>query len=196
MKEKTKKSKDLLKEKTAKAEEKAKLAIEDYKKFAIKGNIIDLATGVVIGAAFTNIINTLVSSLVTPLLSLLTNKVNIANLFVSLSGGNYATLDEAKAAGAIIITYGAIFNAVLNFFIVSIILFIVFKYLAKLRLSSEKGTVEEIKQVTKACPYCKSTIDISATKCAFCTSDVELIVEPIEEVAVVETKKTKKKKSE
>ncbi|MDD2376655.1 MAG: large conductance mechanosensitive channel protein MscL [Clostridia bacterium] len=192
MKEIAKKNKNLLKEQTAKAEEKAKLAIEDYKKFAIKGNIIDLAIGVVIGGAFTNIINTLVSSLVTPLLSIMTNKVNIANLFISLSGENYPTLEAAKTAGAIVISYGAIFNAVLNFFIVSVILFIVFKYIAKLRASNEKGTVEEIKQTTKACPYCKSTIDITATKCAFCTSEVELI----QEVAIVESKKAKKKKVE
>ena len=196
MKEKIQKNKNLLKERTAKAEETAKNAIEDYKKFAIKGNIIDLAIGVVIGAAFTNIINALVANLVTPLISTLTNKVDIANLFISLSGGNYPTLDAAKAAGAIVISYGAIFNAVLNFFIVSVILFVLFKYISKLRASSEKGTVEEIKQSTKSCPYCKSTIDINAIKCAFCTSELELIKEPNEKVDMLETneiKKTRKK---
>ena len=196
MKEQIQKNKDLLKQRTAKAEKKAKTAIEDYKKFAIKGNIVDLAIGVVIGAAFTNIINTLVANLVTPIISALTNKVDIASLFISLSGGNYSTLQDAKTAGAIVINYGAIFNAVLNFFIVSVILFIVFKYISKLRASSEKGTVEEIKQITKSCPYCKSIIDINATKCAFCTSEVELIQEPVKEAVITETKKTKKKKTE
>jgi len=194
MKEKMQKNAELLKKRTAKAEAKAKSAIADYKKFAIKGNIIDLAVGVVIGAAFTNIINTLVASLVTPLLSILTNKVDIANLFISLNGKSYNTLVDAKAAGAIVISYGAIFNSVLNFFIVSVILFIVFKYISKLRESSEKGTEEIVKETTKTCVYCKSKIDITATKCAFCTSDVELIEETVAEVAIVEPKKAKKTK--
>jgi len=190
MKDKIQKNKDILKEQTAKAEANAKGAIADYKKFAIKGNILDLAIGVVIGAAFTNIINTLVSSFITPLLSALTNKVDIASLFISLSGGSYPTIEAAKAAGAIVISYGIIFNAVLNFFIVSVILFIVVTYITKLRASSEKGTEEIVKETTKTCPYCKSKIDITATKCAFCTSEVELI----EEAVVEETKKDKKKK--
>lgn len=190
------KNKELLKKHSDKAEKKAKKAIEDYKKFAIKGNVVDLAIGVVIGAAFTNIINTIVSSFVTPLLSMITNKVDIGSLFISLSGGQYKTLEEAKAAGAITINYGALFNAVLNFFIVSVILFIVFKYISKLRESSEKGSAEEAKQTTKECPYCKSTININATKCAFCTSEVEIVSEVPEEVNPIEMKKTKKKKSE
>jgi large conductance mechanosensitive channel len=177
MNEKIKKNKELLKKQSEKAEKKAKKAIEDYKKFAIKGNVVDLAIGIVIGTAFTNIINTMVSSFITPLLSILTNKVDIGSLFISLSGGKYNTLEEAKAAGAIVINYGALFNAILNFFIVSVLLFIVFKYISKLKTSGEKDVVEEVKPTTKVCPYCKSTIDINATKCAFCTSKVELVTE-------------------
>lgn len=192
MNEQIKKNKELLKKHSKKAESKAKETIEDYKKFAIKGNIVDLAIGVVIGAAFTNIINTLVSSLITPLLSIITNKVDIASLFVSLSGGSYKTLEEAKTAGAIVLNYGAIFNAVLNFFIVSIILFIVFKYVSKLKASSAKGDEEEAKKTTKSCPYCKSNIDIAASKCAFCTSDLEIVNEVVEE-KVVKQKVSKKK---
>jgi len=184
MKEKIQKNREILRNQTAKAEKKAKSAIADYKKFAIKGNIVDLAIGVVIGAAFTNIINTLVASLVTPLLSALTNKVDIANLFISLSGGNYNTLADAKDAGAIVISYGAIFNAVLNFFIVSVILFLVFKYISKLRESNEKGTEEIVKETTKSCPYCKSTIDLNATKCAFCTSEVDITKEIVQEIGI------------
>lgn len=195
MNKKIKENKEILKKHSAKAEEKAKKTIEDYKKFAIKGNVVDLAIGVVIGSAFTNIINTIVSSFVTPLLSVVTNKVDIGSLFISLSGGTYKTLEEAKAAGAIVINYGALFNAILNFFIVSVILFIVFKYISKLRESSEKGTAEEAKQNTKACPYCKSTIDVNATRCAFCTSEVEVTTEVPEEVNPIETKKTRKKKT-
>ncbi len=174
MNDKIQKNKELLKKHSVKAEEKTRKAIDDYKKFAIKGNIVDLAIGVVIGAAFTNIINTLVSSFITPLLSIITNKVDIGSLFISLSGGNYSSLEEAKTAGAIVINYGALFNAILNFFIVSVILFIVFKYVSKLKAKNEKGAAEELKQTTKSCQYCKSTIDINATRCAHCTSELEI----------------------
>jgi large conductance mechanosensitive channel len=187
MNEKIKSNKELLRKHSARAEEKAKKAIDDYKKFAIKGNIVDLAIGVVIGSAFTNIINTLVSSFITPLISMVTNKVDIGSLFISLSGGKYSTLEQAKAAGAIVVNYGALFNAILNFFIISIILFIVFKYVSKLRDSSEKGSAEEAKQTTKECPYCKSTININATKCAFCTS--EMVLEDIPEIKNTKVKK-------
>lgn len=200
MKEQIEKNKKLFKKHSDKAEEKAKKAIEDYKKFAIKGNMVDLAIGVVIGAAFTNIINTIVSGVVTPLLSTITSKVDIGSLFISLSGGKYNTIEEAKAAGAIIINYGALFNAVMNFFIVSVIMFIVYKYISKLRESSEKGSAEEAKQSTKECPYCKSTININSTRCAFCTSEVDLVPETVSEttneVTPTETKKTRKKKTE
>lgn len=195
MKDKMEKNKEILMKNKEKAEKKAKKAIEDYKKFAIKGNVVDLAIGVVIGSAFTNIVNTIVSSFVTPTLSLITNKVDIGSLFISLTGGNYKTLEEAKAAGAIIINYGALFNAVLNFFIISVVLFIIFKYISKIRESMEKGNEEETKQTTKTCPHCMSTINIAATRCAFCTSEVELVKEEVTETAPVEVKKTRKKKS-
>lgn len=196
MKEKLQKNKELIKQTSAKAEKKAKKAIDDYKKFAIKGNVVDLAIGVVIGSAFTNIVNTLVANFVTPLLSLVTNKVDIGSLFIDLSGGNYKTLADAKAANAIVINYGALFNAILNFFIISVVLFIVFKWISKLRETSEKGTEEAVKQTTKACPYCKSTIDINAVKCAFCTSDLDVQPNIEENEEPKEEKKTRKKKSE
>lgn len=193
MKDQIEKNKDLLIKQKEKAEEKAKKAIDDYKKFAIKGNVVDLAIGVAIGSAFTAIVNSIVTNFITPLISLFTNRVDLGSLFISLTGGSYKTLEEAKAAGAIVMNYGAFVNSIINFLIVSIVLFIIFKYISKLRELGEKGTEEAAKETTKECPYCKSTINIYATKCAFCTSEVEIPV--MEENKPIEVKKGRKKKS-
>lgn len=162
-----------IEENVKKTEIVAKKAIEDYKQFAIKGNIVDLAIGVVIGAAFTNIVNAIVTTLVTPLLSLLTNKVDISTLFVSLTKGNFSSIEEAKNAGAIIINYGLLLNAILNFFIVSVVLFVIFKYISKLKNKNENLEQKEKEDTTKICPYCMSSVNINAVKCPFCTSDLK-----------------------
>lgn len=153
-----------------KGKQKAKNAMEEYKKFAIKGNAMDLAIGVVIGSAFTNIVNAIVNSIITPLISLLTNKVDLSTLFVSLSGGTFSTLAEAKAAGALTLNYGETLNAILNFFIVSLVLFLIVRIInhSKIKEEEEKAKIK----TTKECPYCLSTIPIKASKCAFCASDV------------------------
>ena len=151
-----------------------KKTIDEYKKFAIKGNVIDLATGVIIGSAFTAIVNSLVANIITPVISLITNKTDISSLFFSITGGNFSSLEEAKAAGAVTINYGLFLNAIFNFFIVSFILFIAFKYINKLRKSNEPV---DITPNTKECPYCFNTVNINATKCSFCTSDLNIIKE-------------------
>jgi len=157
-----------------KTEEVAKKAIDDYKKFAIKGNVVDLAIGVVIGSAFTNIVNSIVTTIVTPILSLLTNKVDISTLFVTLTKGPFKSMEEAKNAGALIINYGLLLNSILSFFIVSIILFVIFKYISNLRIKSEaKENLEKI-ETTKTCVHCKSSVDKNATKCPYCTSTLEV----------------------
>lgn len=153
-------------ETTKKNTEKTKKALEKYKKFAIKGNAMDLAIGVVLGSAFTNIVNTIVSSTITPLFSMLTSKVQLSNLFITLSGGEYTTLEEASKAGAITLNYGQLIDSVLNFLIVSIVLFIIVSIIKR---STDKKNEEE-KVTTKTCPYCISTIPIEATRCAHCTS--------------------------
>lgn len=173
MKEKLKVDKKKILNTATVAEEKAKKTFDEYKKFAIKGNVLDLAIGVVIGAAFTNIVNTLVSSLVTPLLSVLTNKVDLGSLFISLTGGSYLTMEEAKAAGEIVVNYGAIVNSVLNFFIVSFILFLVVRSFTRLKVKEEKTAEDKTKAETQTCPYCKTSIHIEATKCPNCTSDLK-----------------------
>ena len=150
------------------SKKKVKTAFEDYKAFALKGNVLDLAIGVVLGSAFTNIVNSIVNSIITPLISMLTSKVNYSTLFVSLDGIKYESIEAAKAANAVILTYGELISAILNFIIVSIILFLIIKTLTK---ASKKEKIEEIK-TTKKCNYCCSSIPIEATKCAHCTSDL------------------------
>lgn len=172
-----------------KGKEKAKNAMEEYKKFAIKGNAMDLAIGVVIGSAFTNIVNSIVNSTITPLISILTNKVDLSKLFISLSGGTYSSLEEAKAAGALTLNYGEMLNAILNFFIVSLVLFVIIRIInhSKIKEEQEKAKIK----TTKECPYCFSTIPIKATKCAYCTSEIIDVAEGIKQ----EDKPSKQKKS-
>ncbi len=150
------------------SKKKAKLAFEDYKKFALKGNAMDLAIGVVLGGAFTAIVNAIVNSLINPLIGLITNKVDLSQLFISLDGTKYETLDAAKAAGALTLNYGQLLTAILNFVIISVVLFLIVKTLAKANKKEE--VVEEI--TTKTCPYCLSTIPLKATRCAHCTSEL------------------------
>lgn len=166
-------AKRIIKEKQKETKKMAKKTLENYKNFAMKGNIIDMAIGVVIGSAFTNIVNTLVSSTITPVVSLLTKNVDLSTLFITLKGGHFDTIEQAKAAGAIVLSYGELLNAIINFLIISIVLFIV---ISVLRSSNKRNKIKEDeakKVTTKTCPYCISTIDINATKCAFCASEIE-----------------------
>ncbi len=146
-----------------------KQTIEDYKKFALKGNVLDLAIGVVLGGAFTNIVNSLVTGIITPFLGILTNKVDLSSLYVSLTGGVFKSLDEAKASGALVLNYGLLLNAILNFVIVSVVLFMIIKNLTRFK---KKENIEEVK-TQKECPYCKSSINVLATRCPNCTSILE-----------------------
>lgn len=157
------------KELKEKSKQKAKLAFEDYKAFALKGNVLDLAIGVVLGSAFSNIVNTLVSSIITPIISLLTSNVDLSTLFITLKGGTFETLEQAKAAGAITLNYGEIINAIVNFLIISIVLFAVVKTLTK----ANKKDKEKVEVTTKNCPYCLSTIPLKASRCPHCTSILE-----------------------
>ena len=181
MKKELKIDKETLKAEREKMKKKAKGAMGDYKKFALKGNAIDLAIGMVIGAAFTAIVNAIVSCVITPVISLLTDKIDISSLFVALDGKEYASIDAAKAAGAAIITYGELVNAIINFLIISIILFIITKYISKAKAKLEALDKDEIdeaeaekKAKTKVCPHCYSEIDKRATRCPNCTSELKL----------------------
>ncbi len=154
----------------SKAEEKAKGFLSEFKEFAMKGNVVDLAIGMIIGSAFTSIVNSLVKDVITPLIGALTGGLDFSNLFISLDGTNYATLAEAQEAGAAVLSYGNFITAVINFLIVALVIFIVFK---KILAPRKKKDVAPVAPTEKECPYCKSTININATRCPHCTSELE-----------------------
>lgn len=154
----------------SKAEEKAKGFLAEFKEFAMKGNVVDLAIGMIIGSAFTSIVNSLVKDVITPLIGAITGGLDFSNLFISLDGTKYATLAEAQEAGAAVLAYGNFITAVINFLIVALVIFIVFK---KLLAPRKKKDVASAAPTEKECPYCKSTININATRCPHCTSELE-----------------------
>ena len=146
----------------------------EFKTFIMRGNVIDLAVGVIIGAAFQAIIKSLVDDLVMPVISLATNGIDFSNMFISLDGNEYDTLAAAQEAGAAVFAYGNFINAIFNFLIMAFVIFVLVRTINKLRdKAAKKEEVAEAAPTTKKCPFCKSEIDIEATKCPNCTSDVE-----------------------
>ena len=146
----------------------------EFKTFIMRGNVIDLAVGVIIGAAFQAIIKSLVDDLVMPVISLATNGIDFSNMFISLDGNEYETLAAAQEAGAAVFAYGNFINAIFNFIIMAFVIFVLVRTINKLRdKAAKKEEVVEAAPTTKKCPFCKSEIDIEATKCPNCTSDVE-----------------------
>lgn len=147
--------------------------LREFKEFAIKGNVIDMSVGVIIGAAFGAVVKSLVDDVLMPPLGLLTGGLDFANHFLVLHGGRtpgpYSTLAEAKASGATVIAYGAFLNAVVAFLLVSFALFFVVRWMNRLRRPDTPPAPN-----TKACPFCKSSIDSTATRCAYCTSELEV----------------------
>lgn len=148
--------------------------LKEFKDFAMRGNVIDLAVGVIIGGAFQKIVTSVVNDLVMPLIGLITKGSDFATKFVALDGGDYATIEEATAAGAAILTYGNFIAVTIDFLIMAFVIFLLVKALNKLTSIGKKPEpVVEAAPTTKVCPFCKSEIAIDATKCAHCTSDVE-----------------------
>lgn len=148
--------------------------LKEFKDFAMRGNVIDLAVGVIIGGAFQKIVTSVVNDLVMPLIGLITKGSDFASKFVALDGGDYATIEEATEAGAAILTYGNFIAVTIDFLIMAFVIFLLVKGLNKLTsLGKKLEGVPEPAPTTKVCPFCKSEIAIDATKCAHCTSDVE-----------------------
>lgn len=145
----------------------------EFKDFIAKGNVIDLAVGVIIGGAFSGIVTSLVENIITPAISLLTGKVAFADLFIALDGADYKTLEEAAAAGAATINYGLFIQGIIDFIITAFVIFLLVKVINKIRTAGKKEEIVEEAPTTKVCPFCKSEIDIEATRCAHCTSEVE-----------------------
>ena len=146
----------------------------EFKEFISKGNVIDLAVGVIIGGAFSGIVTNLVTNIITPAISLLTGKVSFTDLFIALDSGEYATLAAAQEAGAATLNYGLFIQAVIDFIITAFVIFLLVKGINKIRsLGKKEEEVVEAAPTTKVCPFCKSEISIDATRCAHCTSEVE-----------------------
>lgn len=150
--------------------------LREFKEFAMKGNVIDLAVGVVIGAAFGKIVSSLVDDIVMPLIGLLLGKIDFTNLFIVLGEGTFNTIDEAKKAGVATLNYGLFINNIIDFLIIAFSIFIVIKQINRFKKRNEEPTPTP-KSTTKICQYCYSEIPIKATKCAHCTSEVREIME-------------------
>lgn len=140
---------------------------KEFKDFAMKGNVIDLATGVIIGAAFGKIVGSLVNDIIMPLLSLITGKINFANLFIALDGKTYESFKAAQDAKAATLNYGMFITSIIDFLIIAFSIFIIIKQVNRFR---PRVTVEP---TTKNCPFCLSSINIKAVKCPHCTSDIK-----------------------
>ncbi|NTV44424.1 MAG: large conductance mechanosensitive channel protein MscL [Candidatus Yonathbacteria bacterium] len=143
--------------------------IQEFKEFAMKGNAIDMAVGIVIGSAFGTIVKSLVDDIIMPPFGRLLGGVDFANLFVNLSDGSYESLAAAKAAGAATINYGLFVNALISFLLIAWALFMVVKATNKLKGNEVK---KEEAPTTKDCPFCKMTIHIDATRCPHCTAQL------------------------
>jgi large conductance mechanosensitive channel len=140
--------------------------LSEFKAFLMRGNVVDLAVAVVIGAAFGAIVTSFVNDILMPPLGLLLGRVNFTDLFVSLSGQSYPSLAAAKAAGAPTINYGLFINAVINFVIIAFVVFLLLRQITRLVLRPAAAPT------TKECAYCASLIPVKATRCPQCTSDL------------------------
>jgi len=140
-----------------------------FKEFAFKGNMFDLAVGIMIGGAFNKIVSSLVNDIFMPIIGVFTGKVSFENLFITLSGEKFDTLAAAKEAGANVINVGGFITTVLDFFIIAIVVFLFLNFLSKFKSKQEE---EHAEPTTKECPFCKNQVAISATRCGFCTSEL------------------------
>ena len=141
---------------------------KEFRAFIERGNVLDLAIGVIIGGAFGKIITSLVEDIIMPPIGLLIGKVDFTELYINLSGKDYGSLAEAKAAGAATINYGLFINNVINFLIIAFCIFLVIKQVNRFTKRKEEAPV-----TTKECPACFSAIPIKATRCSACTSYLE-----------------------
>jgi large conductance mechanosensitive channel len=147
---------------------------KEFKEFAMRGNVVDMAVGIIIGGAFGTIVKSLVSDVMMPPIGLLLGGVDFSDLFITLkegaAAGPYATLAIAQAAGAVTISYGLFINAVISFLIVAFAVFLLIKGLNKLQREKEVPAAEP---TTRECPHCFSKIAIKATRCPHCTSELK-----------------------
>jgi large conductance mechanosensitive channel len=153
--------------------------LKEFREFAVKGNVVDMAVGIIIGGAFGKIVSSLVNDIIMPPIGLLIGKVDFSNLFIDLSGAGYASLTQAKEAGAPTINYGLFINNIIDFIVVAFALFLVVRWMNQLREAAvadhKKEAPAPAAPTTRQCPYCLSEISIKAVRCAHCTSDLSTV---------------------
>ena len=142
--------------------------IQEFKEFAIKGNMVDLAVAVIIGGAFGKIVTSFVNDILMPPIGLLLGGVDFQNLFINLSGTPYATLAEAQKAGAATLNYGVFLNTVIDFLIVAFVIFLLVR-----QLNRFKKPEPEAAPTTRQCPYCDTAVSLKAVRCPHCTSELK-----------------------
>jgi len=145
--------------------------LKEFKTFVMRGNVLDLAVAVIVGGVFGKIVSSLVNDVLMPPIGLVVGKVDFSSLYLNLSSDTYASLAEAQKAGAAIIKYGLFINTVIDFLIVSFVIFLVVR-LAN-RLQRQEAAAAPAAPTTKECPFCLSTIPLKATRCGHCTSDIK-----------------------
>ena len=143
--------------------------LQEFKKFALQGNVLDMAIGIIIGAAFGKIVSSLVADVLMPPIGLLVGKIDFSSLFLNLSGQDYASLAAAKAAGAPTINYGIFLNNILDFLIVAFVIFLLVKQVNRLKAKEAPAAAPS----TRDCPRCLSPVPLKASRCAHCTSDLQ-----------------------
>lgn len=142
--------------------------LKEFKEFAARGSVVDLAVGVIIGAAFGKIVTSLVNDVIMPPIGLLIGRVNFRDLFVPLAGGQYGSLAEAQAAGAPTINYGLFLNTLFEFLIVAFVIFLVVRQINRMRPAPPTAPQE----TPRTCPFCVSSVPATASRCPFCTSEI------------------------
>jgi len=141
--------------------------LKEFKQFVLRGNVVDMAVGIIIGAAFGKIVSSLVNDIIMPPIGLLLGKVDFNSLYLNLSGQSFASLAEAKAAGAATINYGSFINILIDFILVALVIFLLVRAINRMKRQPAPAD-----PTTKECPFCKSTIPLGATRCPFCTSQL------------------------
>lgn len=143
---------------------------KEFREFIQRGSVLDMAIGIIIGAAFGKIVTSLVNDVIMPPIGLVLGRLDFTNLFINLSGKSYASLADAKAAGAATINYGLFVNTVIDFLIVAFVLFLIIRHVNRMKRSAATATVAP---ATRECPFCLSTIPARASRCPQCTSELK-----------------------
>jgi large conductance mechanosensitive channel len=142
--------------------------IKDFKEFIMRGNVLDMAVGIIIGIAFGAIVSSIVNDIIMPPIGVLLGNVDFSNLYVNLSGGDYTSLAEAKKAGAATVAYGMFINTIINFLLVAVVMFFLIRVFNRFKKKQEAAPN------TKDCPYCFTSIPLKATRCPHCTSELKV----------------------